>query len=121
MNYYACPDCGRTEGHMHALRCGARDTMVVSPQTVEFVDGFAKKWSKPHPVNIRGQDRNRLARKKLKPLSPRRAREFRDRFLKRHFGDRKTRAERFAWLEYTYGPGAALYGTGVIFIESTPK
>lgn len=38
-----------------------------------------------------------------KPLSPRRAREFRDRWLKKMFGDRKRRAERYARLVKEYG------------------
>lgn len=37
-------------------------------------------------------------RYKHKPLSPRRAREFRDRWLKGLFGDRKARTKRYAWL-----------------------
>lgn len=79
---------------------------ILNPEARKLVDDFALEWAKSPAIAVKGQDRNRLARKKLKPLSPRRAREFRDRFLKRHFGDRKARAERFAWLEYTYGPGA---------------
>jgi len=53
-----------------------------------------------------GRQAYRMA--KGKPLSPRRAREFRDRQNKRRFGDRKKRAERFAWLTKLYGKDAAV-------------
>lgn len=39
----------------------------------------------------------------MKPLSHRRATEFRGRFLKRMFGDSKKRAERRLWLIRRYG------------------
>ncbi len=42
-----------------------------------------------------------------KPLSPRRAREFRDCWLKKTFGDRKKRAERYARLVAAYNKGVA--------------
>lgn len=47
-------------------------------------------------------------RVRRKPLSPRRAREFRDRYLKKMFGTRKQRAERFARLSFMYGKAHAI-------------
>lgn len=44
---------------------------------------------------------------KQKPLSPRRACEFRGRWLKKTFGDRKKRAERYAMLAAAYNTGIA--------------
>lgn len=41
--------------------------------------------------------------KKRKPMSRRRARELRDRWLKNMFGDRKSRAERFVNMTTLYG------------------
>lgn len=48
-----------------------------------------------------------LIPRREKPLSPRRAREFRDRWLKKMFGDRKKRAERYARLVAAYNKGVA--------------
>jgi hypothetical protein len=44
-----------------------------------------------------------------KPLSPRRAREFRDRHLKHLFGDRKRRAQRWANINSKHGRRIAEY------------
>jgi len=46
---------------------------------------------------------------RYKPLSPRRAREFRDRHLKHLFGDRKRRAQRWANINSKHGRQIAEY------------
>lgn len=52
---------------------------------------------------------NAAASGTVKPLSPRRAREFRDRHLKHLFGDRKRRAQRWANINSKHGRRIAEY------------
>ncbi len=66
-------------------------------EAVKMLDDFAKDWhiACGHPLRKKGFKRFGLFPMKQKPLSPRRAREFRDRHCKRLFGDRRERAMRF--------------------------
>lgn len=48
-----------------------------------------------------------LSPRPKRKMMPRRAREFRDRWLKRHLGDRKRRTERYARLRKEYGKDTA--------------
>jgi len=88
-------------------------TNEVERRIAAKIDEFGKVWSSgafsgvaatrtPHPFFTINKD-------KRKPLSPRRARELRDRRLKRLFGSRRQRAERFARLVASYGLDRAKY------------